>query len=742
MRIIHFLLKKIYKALFWEPIKPIAEKVDFFLQKHGGILYQATIGKAKNIVYYGRAGKWRLESDECTFKQALWTYENKTDKYDKPFVSIIVPNYNHAPYLKERLDSIYNQTYKNFEVILLDDCSKDNSRDILRDYAEKYSENTTMLFNDANQGKVFKQWNKGLQAAKGDLIWIAESDDYCKENFLEEMIKPFCYESVMIAFARSVFMQDGEKIWSTEEYMADIPFFKWKKPFIMTAAILVKNGFAYKNMIPNVSSVLFRNIGRVPEEVEHICGNLSLCGDWIFYLSVMKGGTVAYTNKTTNYYRVHKESTSLKVQKTEQYYKEWEIVGKYIARNYKVREKTFETILQDLKKHYQAVQKTDKDEIVEQYYHVEEINAEKTKRTPNILMGCYSLISGGGETYPLYLANEMRRQGLSVTLLNFNMAGRDENIRELLNVSVPLVTISSMDYFNNITILLAGDIVHSHHASVDVAVSKWAANNKGRYKQFISLHGMYEALEEDNTKNVLANVMKTCAHFAYIADKNLNPFIKYGCYQENMFTKVDNGLPDLRPSEKPIGRKELGIEEDAFVLCLVSRGIPEKGWAEGIRAVSAASKKCSRPIHLIILGDGEIKKELEKNAPLNIHFLGVKYNTRDYFMISDVGFLPSRFQGESYPLVVADSLICGKPVIATDVAEVKNQLKDENGNLAGKLIPIENWVIDEREMEKIILELAKDSEEYIILQARTSSASKKFNIENVVKKHIELYQNC
>ena len=54
-----------------------------------------------------------------------------------PLVSIIIPNYNHALYLKERLDSIFNQTFQDFEVILLDDCSTDTSREVLAEYAKK-----------------------------------------------------------------------------------------------------------------------------------------------------------------------------------------------------------------------------------------------------------------------------------------------------------------------------------------------------------------------------------------------------------------------------------------------------------------------------------------------------------------------------------------------------------------------------------------------------------------------------
>ena len=54
-----------------------------------------------------------------------------------PKVSIIVPNYNHSKFLEKRLDSIFNQTYKDFEIILLDDCSTDDSLKILNEYVTR-----------------------------------------------------------------------------------------------------------------------------------------------------------------------------------------------------------------------------------------------------------------------------------------------------------------------------------------------------------------------------------------------------------------------------------------------------------------------------------------------------------------------------------------------------------------------------------------------------------------------------
>ena len=56
---------------------------------------------------------------------------------------------------------------------------------------------------------MFHQWERGLNLAKGDIVWIAESDDWCTENFLEVLVPYFENEAIMLAYARTVFM-DGE----------------------------------------------------------------------------------------------------------------------------------------------------------------------------------------------------------------------------------------------------------------------------------------------------------------------------------------------------------------------------------------------------------------------------------------------------------------------------------------------------------------------------------------------------
>lgn len=104
-----------------------------------------------------------------------------------PEVSVIIPNYNHSKFLKQRVDSVLNQTFRDFELIILDDCSEDNSRVIIEGYRNNPIV-SHILYNNINCGSPFIQWAKGIQLARGEYVWIAESDDWAENSFLEELM--------------------------------------------------------------------------------------------------------------------------------------------------------------------------------------------------------------------------------------------------------------------------------------------------------------------------------------------------------------------------------------------------------------------------------------------------------------------------------------------------------------------------------------------------------------------------
>jgi len=103
---------------------------------------------------------------------------------ENELISIIVPVYNADKYLKECIDSLVNQTYKNIEVLLIDDGSSDKSGAICDEYAERYS--VIRVFHNENQG-VSKTRTFGIQHAKGIYLMFTDSDDYWELEAVEKM---------------------------------------------------------------------------------------------------------------------------------------------------------------------------------------------------------------------------------------------------------------------------------------------------------------------------------------------------------------------------------------------------------------------------------------------------------------------------------------------------------------------------------------------------------------------------
>jgi glycosyltransferase involved in cell wall biosynthesis len=132
-------------------------------------------------------------------------------------VSVIIPNYNHCNYLKLRLDSVFNQTYQDFEVIILDDASNDESIELIEQY-RTHPKLSHIVYNEINSGTTFIQWKKGIDLANGEFIWIAESDDFASLNFIEKLL-PYLEsdKDLSIVFSDSnVINEKGEKIEDTQ----------------------------------------------------------------------------------------------------------------------------------------------------------------------------------------------------------------------------------------------------------------------------------------------------------------------------------------------------------------------------------------------------------------------------------------------------------------------------------------------------------------------------------------------
>ncbi len=252
----------------------------------------------------------------------------------KPAVSVIVPNYNHFPYLPERLDSIYNQSFQDIEVILLDDASTDNSIDILDSYQKKYPYISTVMYNAVNSTSVFKQWVKGINRAKGDLVWIAESDDFCAEGFLHRMLPQMADQAVMLGYCQSYCLhgeKDAALTYVDMGYYDNLDRARWQKNYICSGTEEITRFMVVKNIIPNVSSTIIRNIG-----IKNILPELSsykISGDWVFYLRQIEGGKISYLAQPLNYHRVHVESV-VRSNRNKILFQEFEQVHRMVSSRY------------------------------------------------------------------------------------------------------------------------------------------------------------------------------------------------------------------------------------------------------------------------------------------------------------------------------------------------------------------------------------------------------------------------
>lgn len=257
---------------------------------------------------------------------------------DMPKVSVIIPNYNHARFLERRIGSVLEQTYRDLEVVYMDDASTDDSNKVFARYAG--DERIRAIYNEANSGSTFKQWNKGVTAAQGEYIWIAESDDYADLSLLERLVHELdANPNVGVAYCQSWKVDENQRILgSLSEWTKDLSEQHWAEDFVTAGADECRNYLLFKNTIPNASAVLFRkslfrSVGGADEKMR-------LCGDWLFWVKLLLRADVAFVSEPLNYFRTHAHTVRAGSERTGTEIKEhYEIVG-HILRETEVQPHT------------------------------------------------------------------------------------------------------------------------------------------------------------------------------------------------------------------------------------------------------------------------------------------------------------------------------------------------------------------------------------------------------------------
>jgi len=231
----------------------------------------------------------------------------KIDNQDNPLVSLLIFSYNHELYIEDAIKSAFAQNYQNFEVLIRDDCSKDNSVTEIKKAIKKYNENNHIEvitdFANTNKGLMYS-YNRLLELSKGEIIFGMGGDDIATNNRISRVVEVFTnYEIDLLA--TNAYVVDKNKTIIKPNFYSDNAFFSQFISTNMNNVLIAKN-MNWKNALNFVlggfSIVIKRSLlkeykGYFPTTIIHE-------DDFSSFLAIMNKGAL-FINENLLYYRRH-----------------------------------------------------------------------------------------------------------------------------------------------------------------------------------------------------------------------------------------------------------------------------------------------------------------------------------------------------------------------------------------------------------------------------------------------------
>jgi glycosyltransferase involved in cell wall biosynthesis len=219
----------------------------------------------------------------------------------QPFVSIIVTSYNHAEYLEQRMESLIHQDYNNREIIVIDDGSTDDSRQVLEKY--KAYPNIHLVFLEKNTGYAHA-CNLGLKMSQGDYVMFAECDDFNEASHLSVLVTLLdCRPDVGVAYCQSHIVNEQGQIIGNDFHNRDDAFKTLCRQDTAIPKETMSRFLLYACVIPNMSAALIRK-GCI-DRVGGLSTQYRVCADWDFWCKMAEHCSFYYIIAPLNYFRTH-----------------------------------------------------------------------------------------------------------------------------------------------------------------------------------------------------------------------------------------------------------------------------------------------------------------------------------------------------------------------------------------------------------------------------------------------------
>lgn len=611
----------------------------------------------------------------------------------KPAVSIIVPNYNCEKYLEKRINTILDQTFKDFELILLDDFSTDQSLDIIEKFLNY--PNVTLFKNHTNSGSPFRQWHKGFTEAKGEILWFAEADDFCEPDFLQKLLPNFNEASVALAYCASFTVNESEHVTGDyESYLNDLDTDHWKSSYQVTGLQEINFGLGIKNSIPNASAVLIRK-SCVSEAVFNETFQFKFSGDWYFYTQILKGKNIAFCSEKLNFHRKHSQTVSSKFNTDKSaiqlLLKEASLIHENILENYSINVEYLKKWEYYVAKQILAFYPNAVKEEYNKYYPytlIEEKARKTIGKSENTIRLAFLTTNnespnGGSEPLWIETAIECRKRGYDVMVIIkkwepspyfiklFQNAGiqivfkAQDDLDQMLLFKPDLLVVSIGDQDEGIEWY---DKCRSHNISYVII------NQLTKEPAYCPIRTNINDQVKDGYLNA-ARVFFTCKNNHAVMEKRLNCKIPNASIHYNPFHVDRNSFVPFPPKDNG-----LKIAIPANLLRI------HKGQHLAIELFSL-KKWRERPIQLNLYGEGrdeQILKTMVKKHRLNNVFFHKKAD--DLITIWHANhaiFMPSFMEG--LPLVLVGAMLCARVPILTDIGAHREVVDDNiNGFIAAE----------------------------------------------------------
>lgn len=382
-----------------------------------------------------------------------------------------------------------------------------------------------------------------------------------------------------------------------------------------------------------------------------------------------------------------------------------------------------------------------------------------------VLIVTETLFEGGTELFVLRLARALQSEGVFVQVVSLNRRFEnkemtspfeDVNIKRLSLSFYPIwklldkvvlklgVDFSFRYYFQAKQLKrIAGnfDIIHTHYIQVDHLVSN--IKKYFPYRHIVTVHGDYSAQYDQFQKGTLRfwlrldqkikELAERVDHWVVVSDEQLLFLKEKMKIPESSITKIYNGYPVIKQ-----GLSVAKAADNVFTVGMVSRGVEQKGWQLLIDAFLKLPDNC----RLLLVGGGEYLENLKHKYRVNerIVFTGFQSDPIGWMQQMDVFALPTLFPFESLPTVIIEALSCGLPVVATNVGEIENMIKDEStGEEAGYVIEFDGKNLNSDRLYAKLKFMYDNPEKMKELGQIALRAFRKFEMGECVSAHISLY---